>query len=221
MNPLADWDHVIINVSRSTASKFGMRASDWQDVAQEVRIWFLASARVRDYLNAGNSEKQIAKAIRYEALKFCQTEKAKELGYRLQDLAFYPVPILRRLLPLVWDEGVRSLSGQTGDDSGRSATKIANETHNLLSSLLDVELGLSRVSEKDRTLLTEVFRDGWSYDELAEREQVQADAIDQRVDRALARLRDSLGGADITLDRHDGPGARRVASNAQGQAAVE
>lgn len=220
---LEQWDPTIIAISRATARRFGP-VVDWEDVAQELRLWWLKHAkRVEKYLDDEDAgSKLLMRALSLEASGFCQVEKARHLGYRVEDLFFYNTGALRELLPLVFDYEcwveIGQQRGGEGSDGGRGSRAPA-EGNNLVTVLADVHRGLSLVNESDRQLIFDLYREGLSEAELAERSGVTAEAVNKRHDRALARLRDVMGGERPPM--HEGPGARHALSNAAARAATE
>lgn len=223
---LQDWDATIVAIARATARRFTM--VEWEDVAQELRLWWFSnSKRVSGYLDADEADpvaktgtKRLMRAMSLEASGYCQVEKARHLGYRVEDLFFYNTGALRELLPLVFDYecwvelGQRSAEGNEG--RGQSAPAEGN---NLVTVLADVKRALALVSDSDRALLLDLYREGLSESELAEAGNVTVEAVNKRHDRALARLRDVMGGERPPL--HDGPGSRHAISNAAARAATE
>lgn len=221
-----EWDATIVAISRATARRFS--TVDWEDVAQELRLWWLRHpARVTKYLDEDAADaasrtgsKKLMRALSLEASGFCQIEKARHLGYRVEDLYFYSTGALRELLPMVFDYECWLQLGQQADDgSAKRGGSAPNEGNNLVAALADVKRGLDLISEGDRDLLLQLYRDGFSEDEMAENAGLTTEAMNKRHDRALARLRDAMGGERPPMD--DGPGTRRVVSNAAARAAVD
>lgn len=220
----AEWDTTIIAVARSTARRFSM--VDWEDVAQELRVWWLKNhVRIGRYLaedaedSAKPGTKKLMRALSLEASGYCQVEKARHLGYRPEDLFFYTTGALRELLVMALDYECWLQLGQTGDGEGGRSVGSPAEGNNLVAVLSDVRRGLDLLNDSDRDLLVALYRDAFSEQELAERAGLTAEAINKRHDRALMRLRDALGGERPPM--HDGPGARRVLSNAAAQAMTD
>jgi hypothetical protein len=224
---ISDWDSTVVAIARSTARRFG-GIVQWEDVAQELRLWWLQNPkRVTKYLAEDEEDqdtragtKKLMRALSLEASGYCQVEKARHLGYRVEDLFFYNTGALREILPLVFDYECWVQLGQRASDENSTRTTVApNEGNNLVAALADVRRGLDLVGESDRDLLVALHRDGFSEAELAGRYGVTLEALNKRHDRALARLRDALGGERPPM--HEGPGSRRVISNRAAQAALD
>lgn len=214
---LAEWDDTIVAISRAVVRRFPM--VDWQDVAQTLRLWWMETKRVSKYLDTieGDDEaegkvatKKLLRAMQLQASKFCQYEKAATLGYKVDDLFFYSTGALRDILPMVFDYDAW-LPFTKSDSSGRSGGDPA-EGGNLLATLADVSLALSRLRDSDLVLIESIYQHGLTEAEIATAEDVTVEAINKRHDRALERLRDILGGERPNF--HEGPGARRAMSRA-------
>lgn len=222
----SEWDSTIVAVARSAARRFTM--VDWEDIAQELRLWWVKNhARIGRYLvedaehqDAKPGTKKLMRALSLEASGYCQVEKARHLGYRVEDLFFYTTGALRELLTMALDYECWLQLGQRSveDGSPRVAASPA-EGNNLVAVLSDVRRGLDLVSDADRDLLVALYRDAMSEAELAERAGLTVEAINKRHDRALMRLRDALGGERPPM--HEGPGARRVIGNAAARAMTD
>lgn len=221
-----EWDATLIAIARATARRFPM--VDWQDVAQELRLWWLRTDRVSGYLTTIRESEdeeavktatgKLMRALKLEAGAYCQVEKAAALGYKVEDLHFYSVSELRELLPLVWDEQAWLPFWQRPDQEMRSRGNPA-EGNGLIASLVDVSRGVLLLREVDRVLIQQLYRSGWTEDQLAEEYGISTEALRKRHERALVRLRDLLGGPRPSLG--DGPGSRRVMSRAEAVANLE
>lgn len=213
---LEEWDATIVAVARSVARRFSM--VDWQDVAQELRLWFISEKRVIKYLADDSDEKvgtrKLMRALSLEASAYCQLEKARALGYQVSDLEFYSTGALRDLLQMVF-EYENWVSTTPQDDGGRAVSRPA-EGNNLVAALCDVSRALGLLKESDRQLLEQLYREGFTEAELSVEEGVTEEAINKRHDRALIRLRDVLGGERPAFP--DGPGTRRVLSRSAAMA---
>lgn len=221
-----EWDATIVAVARSTARRFSM--VDWEDVAQELRLWWIKNhVRIGRYLTddaedeAKPGTKKLMRALSLEASGYCQVEKARHLGYRPEDLFFYTTGALRELLTMALDYECWLQLGQRAEDGseGGRAGRAPSEGNNLVAVLSDVRRGLDLISDSDRDLLVALYRDALSEEELAERAGVTQEAINKRHDRALMRLRDALGGERPPM--HEGPGARRALGNAAARAMTD
>lgn len=206
-----EWEPTLIAVARSVARRFSM--VDWEDVAQELRLWFISEPAVIRYLSDDSEDKvgtkKLMRSLGRQASAYCQTEKAHSLGYQVSDLEFYSTGALRDLLQMVF-EYENWICTTANDGQPRAASRPA-EGNNLVAALSDVSRALDLCKEADRELLYRLYRDGFTEAEIAEEDGVSEEAVNKRHDRALARLRDVLGGERPAFP--EGPGTRRVMSN--------
>lgn len=210
-----EWDEVVLQVSSSVARLFP--GQDRDDVAQETRLFFCTSPKVGTYLEAGEEgERMLRSSLRNHAMLVCRKERAAARGYEVDDEFSYSVAALRNLLPRVfhYEDWLPTVSGFT--DMPRAQSKPA-EGNNLLAALVDVKSAFLRLSEDQRAVLLDSFYDGLSDNELALRDGIDPDSVRKRTHRALARMRDLLS---YHRPEHDGPGSRRVVSNAAARAQV-
>jgi hypothetical protein len=77
------------------------------DIGQELWVWFVGHPRkYKEWsaLEQKDRDKLIAKSLRNAALKFCEREKAKKVGYDMSELYYYDVSVVEVFLPSIISE---------------------------------------------------------------------------------------------------------------------
>jgi hypothetical protein len=206
---------------RPIAYRIGNRYRQYverEDVAQELRLWWLTHPKaVERYTDDGKvGEKKLTKSLYRAAEKFAREQKALALGYKPEDEFFYNTELIRMLLPMVWNPELIFQEVQPDDLGGKiRRSKAANEGNNLPAMVADVAQALHRIDLDDYKLLLLHFALQYEYKELAEELDINVGAAKMRVQRAIERLVETLGGETPWTD---GPGSRRAISNAHAAA---
>ena len=164
-----------------------------EDLASHLTLWLfenaatLAKWRTTDFGNG-----RLFVSLRREALKFCASETAAEIGQPIDANRFYSVERIRKIMPFTFEETpqtlviVNPITGATQGDTGASGEALA-----ILADVRAVYYGLP---PHLRELLALRYRDGLSYEELGELRKLTPEAARKAVNRALKRLSDELGG---------------------------
>lgn len=172
---------------------------DQSDVVQELMIWVLRRKdKVQEWLDHEPDapeykigEKMLGKTLVRHADKYCRRVKAQKLGYELRDEQFYAPATLAELLPFVWNDvvGTQDTSKPRVSGGGNPA-----EGGNYVVQLIDIRRGLLMLSEADRHVLRLKYYDQLSFKELAQELEVSDTTAHRKVDGAIRRLENSLGG---------------------------
>jgi len=172
---------------------------DQADVVQELMIWVLRRTdKVQEWLDHEPDapeykigEKMLGKTLVRHADKYCRKIKAQKLGYELRDEQFYAPATLAELLPFVWTDvvGTQDTSKPRVSGGGNPA-----EGGNYVVQLIDIRRGLLALSEADRQVLRLKYYDQLSFKELAQELQVSDTTAHRKVDGAIKRLENNLGG---------------------------
>lgn len=189
----AELSTIVASVAVSVARRFhGYTTAD--DLAQECWVWICSHpAKVEEWTgdsDDGIGARKLHRSLYHCALNYAQNEKATSLGYCLDDLFFYSVGNLRRLLPLYYDQGYAEPEG-VHDPLGADATVF-----------LDIQTGLKSLAPNDLALVEYVFNGDFDdleedispYKGIADTYGITAQAARQKVTRILRRLQKALGG---------------------------
>ncbi len=205
---------------RPTAARYAnrYRMVDREDIAQELRLWWLTKQKAIKRYTENGEERKLTKALQRAAERYCRQQKALAQGYRPEDEFFYSTGQVRELLPLVYNPELVVQDQRPDEGSSPKRTKPANEGNNLLAMVADVARALEHVdSEAIAVLYLHFGAPKWSYEEIAGQYETTVAAAKMRVHRAVQAVVDVLGGTS-PYDDVGGPGARRSISNAHAQA---
>jgi RNA polymerase sigma factor (sigma-70 family) len=166
------------------------------DIRQELWLWFLEHPKKLKHWETEyddkNSVKLVARSLRNAAKDYCQREKAKSLGYRVEDNYYYDKQLLEAILPGIFNG---SRTPPSLSDMGYSNTKkVLSEGNNWLAMCADVEKCLKKISTDQYLILSYRFYDGLEITKIAEDLNVSQDAARMRINRAMNSLLNMLGG---------------------------
>lgn len=173
---------------------------DLDDIVQEMWVWVLTHPKkVDEYLATGAADRysKLCWSMRNAGLAYCHREKAKRAGYQVDDLYFYSIRTLRTVLPSVYDEDawVRMGSGDCDPQQGvKPDPSRPDRRMDGLAALTDVKVALGKLPGDIRQLLDWTFRDEYKPEQVAALLDTTPDGARMRVQRALRRLQEELGG---------------------------
>ena len=187
------YDNLVAHISYEFARKYHMVEVD--DIRQELWVWFLEhpnKVTVWEKLDGKQATKLIARSLRNAAKDYCQKEKARFAGYRVEDNYYYDRQVLELLLPAV-------LRGDTVapsmTDLGFTASKkVLSEGGNWFAMTADIDRALQKLKPEQMTIVYLRFGDGCDNTTLAKELNVSEDAARMRVNRAINNLLNILGG---------------------------
>ena len=191
-----------IEIARTVARKVHRRYHtyfDVSDVSQELTVWILKRQdKITEWLEhpLDSDEykmgvKKLGKTLTRHADKYCRRVKAQKLGYELRDEQFYDEVTLSELLPFVWSDVVSAMDASKPKVSGGGNPA---EGGNYVVQLFDIRRALSKMSEMDRDVLELRYADQLSFGALAEQLACSETTAHRKVDGALRRLTNELGG---------------------------
>lgn len=197
---VTDFNVVIYSNAHSLHRQFPM--IEWDDIVSYQYLWWCQHPRkVLRYLDTTLDEEEqkinrrkLSRALRNAALVDCHKEKAKLLGYDTDDLYFYTTGALKELLPRVYDRESWTHKAQELDALPKGKGP-ASDGNNLVAALVDVDCALDKMPTGQRALLEASYRDGITDEEIGRAHGITAAAARMRVNRAVQRLQEKLGGA--------------------------
>lgn len=218
------------------AAKRRYPTCDIEDLQQEALMWCITHpGKLKTYLEDDDKrrgERMLTASMRNQAKKWAREERAAHFGYDLDDEAFYSKRMLKGdgnkpgLLHFVFDN--RNWPKPPPSDGASRGKGDPAEGNGWLTMMVDVHKAIESLSEDDRSIVTEHFLFGLSYEQLGQRMGCAKATVAKRMDRAVGRVQDFLGGAK---PRDDAPeddwenqrepeyvGTRRAVSNAQARA---
>jgi len=194
------YENLVAHLSYEFARKF--RMLDVGDIRQELWVWFLEhpnKIKTWEKLDDKQSIKLIARSLRNAAKDYCQKEKAKIVGYKVEDNYYYDKSILELLLPAVLRG--HSATPTLNDINFTSNKKIVSEGNNWFAMIADVENAIKKMSDEQFEVIYCRFGDGVDNAKLAEELEISEDAARMRVNRAMNSLLNILGGSRPRKER--------------------
>ena len=192
----------------TVASSIYRRYRQWvekDDVVQECYAW--AMSRAEHYatlLNEENTiqrtinEKRIVWQMRRNAERYCRKEKAKKSGYQIGDESFYNTIILGQLLPhviaSVVDGTVLEQAQEMINDGQPRRPSAPAEGGNLLAILIDIKKAYLKLDVTDKDILIKRYHENLTLEELGEYLSCATSTADRKVQGAIRRLQNLLGG---------------------------
>jgi RNA polymerase sigma factor (sigma-70 family) len=197
------------SIAYEFSRKFHMCDAD--DIRQELWVWFLEhpnKVKLWEAIDVRQSTKLIARSLRNAAKDYCQKEKARAVGYKVEDNYYYDREVVELLLPAVLR---KDLNAPAMTDLGfTKAKKVASEGGNWFAMMADIDKALERLTQEQLSIVYLRFGDGCDNVTLAKELSITEDAARMRVNRALNNLLNFLGGTrprkerDYTQEEADG-----------------
>lgn len=168
------------------------------DISQELWVWVLKHrAKVNEWLDREEQDDRNrgAKALQKTLLRvgsvYCRREKAAQVGYLTQDEYFYTRSLVAALVQARFNDGKMVIN--VVDDTPRKA-KLDSEGNDILALLSDVDRAMEVLSPDQLQLVTEVHGFDVPVQEIAERDGVTRQAVENRLNRAVDKMIKFLGG---------------------------
>lgn len=202
-------DPVIYDIAPGVARAIHSRYKAYverEDVVQECLSWALTrhSWIAEQLLEADDPDKRkhaesrIAWQMRRAAERYSRREKASKSGYQITDEAYYQGYTLGQLLPYVIASVVdgtvlEQIQDMIQDGQPRGSSS-PSEGGNLLANLIDIKIGYNKLEAEDKILLRIRYLDSFTLQQIANHYQCSVSTADRRIDGAMRRLQDLLGG---------------------------
>lgn len=199
---MADWFDEATDIASQVARIVHRKYQTYFDVAdvrQELLTWiWRREEKVQQWLSPDQSAedykggvRQLGKTLTRQADKYCRRLKAQKLGYELRDEQYYDPITLSEMLPFVWEDVVNTTDSTKPKVSGGGNPA---EGGNYVVQLFDIRRALSKIDPQDRLILQMKFFEQLTYSEIATTLEVSDTTAHRKVDGALRRLNQHLGG---------------------------
>ena len=195
MNYIEDYNDLVQTLAAEYARKYSMIERD--DIGQELWLWFISHPRkYKEWseLKEKDRDKLIAKSLRNAALKFCEREKAKKIGYDMSDLYYYDTSVIEAFLPSIIGESYE-IPTKIKDLGSTVKSSEISDGNNWLSLRSDIASAYYKLSEAKQNILRlrfSVEQPDWS--SLAKEMDSTPDGARMKVQRAISSLIKHLGG---------------------------
>ena len=177
------------------AKRYTMLERD--DIAQELWVWFVGHPRkYKEWsaLEQKDRDKLIAKSLRNAALKFCEREKARKVGYDTSDLYYYDISVVEAFLPSIIGD-TYEIPTKIQDLNAKFGSGAAADGNNWLSLRSDIAAAFYRLSEQKQNILRLRFSvDSPDWTMLSKEMESTPDGARMKVQRALNSLVKHQGG---------------------------
>lgn len=210
----------IAGISANIIARKYRRYIDRSDLVNDGYVWALERpAKLGDIMGDDDEEertRRLRNALCNHMDRVARRAKAAVLGYEVEDEFFYALPALRDLLPQAYGH-IDWQTFEAGDHEVKPTGDPA-EGGNRVAELADISQALGRLAKDDQKVLFLRYGAGDSEDDIAAHLGVEQGAAHMRLERALRRLQQELGGSPPRADRPEYTGSRRVMRNASAQA---
>jgi len=169
-----------------------------EDIRQVLWVWFLThSVKYTEWskLPAKDKERLIARSLRNAALKYCEQEKARKVGYDISDLYYYDPSVIEAFLPSIIGNSyeIPSKIKDLNFKFGKSGE--VTDGNNWLVLRSDIEKAFNRLAEAKQNILRIKFSvDNYEWNDLGKELDTSAEGARKRVERAISSLIKILGG---------------------------
>jgi hypothetical protein len=195
MNYISEYNDLVQQLASEYARRYSMLELD--DIGQELWVWFVSHPRkYKEWseLEQKDKDKLIAKSLRNAALKFCEREKARKVGYDSSDLYYYDVSVVEAFLPSII-AGTYAIPTSIQDLNSKFGTGNTAEGNNWLSLRSDIALAFDKLSDAKQNILRLRFSiDSPDWSLLAKDMDSTPDGARMKVQRAMNSLIKNLGG---------------------------
>ena len=195
MNYISEYSSVVQQLSSEYARRYGMLERD--DIAQELWVWFVGHPRkYKEWLELQQKDrdKLIAKSLRNAALKYCEKEKARKVGYDTSDLYYYDVSVVEAFLPSII-AGTYAIPTSIQDLNAKFGSGNLADGNNWLALRSDIAAAFSKLSDAKQNILRLRFSiDSPDWSLLSKDMDSTPDGARMKVQRAINSLTKNLGG---------------------------
>jgi hypothetical protein len=168
------------------------------DIQQVLWLWFLTHSRKYaewSKLDQKDKDKLIAKSLRNAALKFCEKEKAKTVGYELIDVYYYDSTVIEAFLPSIISETYEMPAKIKDLNFKFNKSEPSNDGNNWLVLRSDIAAAFYQLSEAKQNILRIKFStENSDWTEIGKELKTTADGARMKVQRAINSLIRNLGG---------------------------
>ncbi len=168
------------------------------DIQQMLWMWFVTHpGKYQDWsaLDQKDKDKLIAKSLRNAAIKFCEREKAKTVGYEILDLYYYDATVIEAFLPSIISESYEIPTKIKDLNFKFSKSEPSNDGNNWLVLRSDIANAFYKLTEAKQYVLKVRFStdsNDWSL--ISKDLATTPDGARMKVQRAINSLIRNLGG---------------------------
>lgn len=193
---VTEYDSLVASLAVEYHRRYPM--VDALDIQQILWLWFITHPNKYtewSALEQKDKDKLIAKSLRNAAIKHCEKEKAKTVGYELLDLYYYDATVIEAFLPSIIAESYEMPSKIKDLNFKFSKSEPSNDGNNWLVLRSDIATAFYRLTEAKQNVLRVRFstdNNEWSL--IAKDLKTTPDGARMKVQRAVNSLIRNLGG---------------------------
>lgn len=193
---ITEYDALVASLAIEYHRKYPMVEA--LDIQQVLWLWFITHpTKYSEWSALDNKDKDklIAKSLRNAAIKFCEKEKAKTVGYELLDLYYYDASVVEAFLPSIISESYEIPVKIKDLNYKFSKSEAANDNNNWLVLRSDIANAFFKLTEAKQNVLRIRFsteNSEWSL--IAKDLNTTVDGARMKVQRAVNSLIRNLGG---------------------------
>jgi len=193
---LSEYEALVASLASEYHRRYPMVEA--QDIQQILWLWFVTHpGKYQDWsaLDQKDKDKLIAKSLRNAAIKFCEREKAKTVGYEILDLYYYDATVIEAFLPSIISESYEIPTKIKDLNFKFSKSEPSNDGNNWLVLRSDIANAFYKLTEAKQYVLKVRFStdsNDWSY--ISKDLNTTPDGARMKVQRAINSLIRNLGG---------------------------
>ena len=204
MTYIEEYNDLVQTLASEYSRKYNMIERD--DIGQELWVWFVGHQRkYKEWsaLEQKDKDKLIAKSLRNAALKFCEREKARKIGYDTSDLYYYDASVVEAFLPSIISE-TYVIPTKIQDLNSKFGSGDVSDGNNWLALRSDIAAAYYKLPEAKQNILRlrfSVEQPDWAT--LAKEMDSTPDGARMKVQRAVNSLIKNLGGWKPYYDKDE------------------
>jgi hypothetical protein len=193
---LTEYDTLVASLAVEYHRKYPM--IDALDIQQVIWLWFITHPQKYtewSKLEQKDKDKLIAKSLRNAAIKYCEKEKAKTVGYELLDLYYYDASVVEAFLPSIISESYEIPVKIKDLNHKFNKSEAASDGNNWLVLRSDIANAFFKLTEAKQNVLRIRFStDNSEWSLVAKDLNTTIDGARMKVQRAINSLVRNLGG---------------------------
>jgi DNA-directed RNA polymerase specialized sigma24 family protein len=179
-----------------SAYRSGRGLVDVQDLIGEANLWMVSHMdKVSLWRTQGrHGQNKLRNACRQRCLTMIARERRHRSGLQHGDVFYYTAPIIREVLPDIFDTEDWNNSGVALSSEVRGPSRPA-EGNNRIAVISDVRSSFYSLSEKDQNFLMDLYKDGGlPVGAVAATWDVTERTVKRREERIMEKMVERLGG---------------------------
>jgi len=193
---ITEYEALVASLSVEYHRKYPMVES--LDIQQTLWLWFIThTSKYFEWseLEQKDKDKLIAKSLRNAALKFCEKEKAKSVGYELLDLYYYDSSVVEAFMPSIIAESYEIPIKIKDLNHKFNKSEAVSDGNNWLVLRSDIANAFFKLTEAKQNVLRVRFStDNNEWNLVAKDLNTTIDGARMKVQRAINSLIRNLGG---------------------------